>query len=425
MRLRVTSAAERVLQAGHPWIFAGSIREQNREGESGELAVVYDRRDRFLAVGLFDADSPIRVRVLHAGRPATIDRRWWSARLLQAVERRRGLFDEQTTGYRWINGESDGWPGLVLDRYDTTLVLKLYASVWLPRLNELGELIQTQLEPERIVLRLSRNIQINPGSNSKKPGSSSRPEAPSSNDESSGSFPASAATGRRRDGEVLHGLSPEKPVIFLETGLRFEADVSRGQKTGFFLDQRENRRAVELLARDRRVLNAFSFSGGFSLYAARGGASSVTDLDISAHALAGAGRNFALNGSNTTLARCRHECVQADTFDWLRANQRRKFDLIILDPPSFARREPERPTAIRAYEKLAGLGIGCLADGGLLVACSCSAHVSSEEFFQAVRRSATKSKRHFEGVQTTGHAPDHQATFKEANYLKAIYLRFS
>ncbi len=424
LRLRVTAAAEAALRAGHPWIFSESVREQNRPGRAGEMAVIYDRRDRFLALGLFDSASPIRVRVLHTGKPEIIDPKWWSARLAQAVERREGLFNERTTGYRWINGESDGWPGLVLDCYDTTLVLKLYTNAWLPRIDDLCELIRAQLKPKRIVLRLSRNIQRDAGSDPKEPARDGR-EPRAANEESNLSLLTSAATKRRRDGDVLHGSPLNGPVLFLESGLRFEADVLRGQKTGFFLDQRENRRAVELLARDRRILNAFSFSGGFSLYAARGGASSVTDLDISAHALASARRNFALNGSDPALARCRHECVQADVFDWLHASQRRTFDLVILDPPSFAMREQERPTAIRAYERLANLGIGCLANGGILVACSCSAHVSADEFFQAVRRSAARSKRGFEELQTTGHAPDHRATFKEAQYLKATYLRFA
>src|SRR6201999_4409964 len=155
----------------------------------------------------------------------------------------------------------------------------------------------------------------------------------------------------------------ESCPTFLESGIRFEADVCHGQKTGFFLDQRENRKAVENLANGRDVLNAFSFSGGFSLYAARGGATSVTDLDISPHALASAKRNFALNQSNPTIARCRHESVQADTFDWLAGNDR-NFGLIVLDPPSFAKRETERTGAIRAYEKLAGLGIRHLTRDG-------------------------------------------------------------
>jgi 23S rRNA (cytosine1962-C5)-methyltransferase len=393
LRLRVTAVAESILRSGHPWLFAESIHEQNRPGELGELAVVYDRKDRFLALGLYDPDSPIRLRVLCAGKPQTIDGGWWSARLAQALQRRAGLFDEQTTGFRWINGESDGWPGLVLDRYGDTLVLKLYTGAWLPRLEEVRALLAERLQPGGIVLRLSRNIQEYAG-----------------------------RRYHRRDGEILSGPPLEGRVVFRESGLRFEADVLRGQKTGFFLDQRENRRLVGSLASGRRVLNAFSFSGGFSLYAARGGAAGVTDLDLSAHALAAAQRNFALNQSLPAVAVCRHQVIQAEAFQWLTERRDGKFDLIILDPPSFAKREAERTGAIRAYERLVTLGLGHLARDGIIVACSCSAHVTADEFFAAVRQSVAATGRAFNDLRTTGHAPDHPATFKEARYLKAIYL---
>src|SRR5437867_3779934 len=141
LRLRVSTSAESRVRAGHPWVFAESIREQNRPGQLGELAVIYDRQDRFLGLGLFDPESPIRMRMLHTGKPQTVDVKWWRERLRQALVRREGMFDEQTTGYRWIHGENDGWPGLVLDRYDTTLVLKLYTAAWLPRLKQLVDLI--------------------------------------------------------------------------------------------------------------------------------------------------------------------------------------------------------------------------------------------------------------------------------------------
>ena len=396
LRLRVTSTAETILRGGHPWVFADSVREQNRDGQTGELAVIFDRKDQFLAVGLFDADSPIRVRILHTGKPLTIDAAWRAARLEQALARRAGWFDDRTTGGRLIHGESDGWPGLVLDRYDATLVLKLYTAAWLPGLEEIRDLITRRLEPERMVLRLSRNIQE-----------------------------LAAARFQKSDGELLQGTAPVQPVTFLETGIRFEADVLRGQKTGFFLDQRENRRHVETLARGRRMLNAFSFSGGFSLYAARGGAQSVTNLDLSAHALASAERNFALNQADANIARCRHERVQADAFEWLSQNPAQTFDLIVLDPPAFAKRAAEQAGALNAYEKLTALGIARLAPRGILVACSCSAHVTAEDFFGAARHSAAKSGRKFVERQTTRHPPDHPANFREAEYLKAIYLELT
>ncbi len=400
LRLRITSAAETAVRSGHPWVFSDSIHELNRAGQLGELAVIFDRKDRFLAVGLFDPDSPIRVRILHAGKPQTIDRAWWQQRLEQALARRRGLFDAQTTGYRLVHGESDGWPGLVLDRYDTTLVLKLYTAAWLARLDDTLALLKENVPGERIVLRLSRNIQA----------------------------VAERRAPPRHDGEIIFSKQAESvlgaPIIFLESGLRFEAAVLRGQKTGFFLDQRENRREVETLARGRRVLNAFSFSGGFSVYAARGGAAAVTDLDISAHALAAAQRNFALNKNQPGVAVCQHDSAQGDAFEWLAASAA-SFDLVVLDPPSLAKRAVEREGALRAYERLATLGIARLAPGGILVAGSCSAHVAAEDFFDVMRWAAAKSGRKFTELKTLRHPPDHPAGFKEAEYLKVIYVKFT
>jgi 23S rRNA (cytosine1962-C5)-methyltransferase len=396
LRLRVTATAETLLRSGHPWLFADSIRAKNRAGEPGDLAVIFDRNDKFLAIGLFDPESPIRVRVLHTGKPATIDTAWWQERLKQTLARREGMFDAQTNGYRCVNGESDGWPGLVLDRYDRTFVLKLYTAAWLRRLDDVVGNIRAALHPQRLVLRLSRNIQS-----------------------------TAKEQDHRHDGQLLLGEKSDGPVTILESGLCFEADVLQGQKTGFFLDQRENRRHVGSLARGRDVLNAFSFSGGFSLYAARGGAKSVTDLDLSEHALAGARSNFALNQAAPGVAACRHDCVRADAFEWLAAKPVRKFDLIVLDPPSLAKREAERARAIGAYRQLNADALRWLAPGGVLVAASCSAHVSTEEFFGAVRQAARETARPFIEWQTTGHPPDHPATFPEAQYLKAIYLRFA
>ena len=383
-----------MIRGGHPWLYDASIREQNRPGQPGELAVLFDRSDKFLALGLYDPLSPIRVRVLHCGKPVTADDNWWRARLQTTLARRDGLFDAQTTGHRCISGESDGWPGLVLDRYDTTFVLKLYSAAWLPRVGEVVGWLREALQPERLVLRLSRNIQS-----------------------------LAEKEFNLREGQMLIGDAPQGPVVFLETGIRFEAEVIRGQKTGFFLDQRENRRRVETLAAGRDVLNAFSFSGGFSLYAARGGARSTTDLDISSHALDSARRNFALNAADPHIAACRHECAQADTFDWLAASTRADFDLVILDPPSLAKREAERAGAIQAYRRLTLLGLPRLRPGGILVAASCSAHVSAPEFHDAVLDALRSSRRKFVELVRTAHAPDHPATFPEAQYLKCVFAR--
>ena len=391
LRLRVTAAAETIVRGGHPWVFAQSVRAQNRDGETGELAVIFDRKDQFLAIGLFDPDSPIRVRILHAGKPQAIDGRFWQRRVTEALRRREGLFDSQTTGWRCIHGESDGWPGLVLDRYGDTRVVKIYTTAWLARLEELAPLLAQE---DRLVLRLSRNIQE-----------------------------TAAARFNAHDGQTLRG-PPAGTVEFLENGLRFEADVVRGQKTGFFLDQRENRAEVRALANGRDVLNLFSFTGGFSLYAADGGAASVCSVDISEHALAGARRNFALNAQRPPGARCRHETIRADVFDWLRAASPRRFGLIVLDPPSLAKRESERADAMGAYDRLIAGILPRLDKNGILVAASCSAHVSADEFFNLALETARRSGRRFAELKRTRQAADHPATFAEAEYLKCIYLRF-
>jgi 23S rRNA (cytosine1962-C5)-methyltransferase len=394
LRLHLTPAAESAVRQGHPWVYHDRIRSQNRPGRPGDLAILYDRQDRLLGLGLFDPESPIRVRVLHVGPPVDLNAAWWAARLESALARRHGLFDDRTSGWRWIHGESDGWPGLVLDRYAEVLVLKLYSAVWLPRLPELLPLLVARLTPRAMVLRLSRNL---------------------------------AETAARdfdlADGSSLVGPPIDGPVVFLEDGLRFEADPVRGQKTGFFLDQRDNRRTVGSLARGAEVLNAFSFSGGFSLHAARGGARSVTDVDISPHALENARRNFGLNLDLPEVAATRCERVQADVFDWLARNPRPRFDLAILDPPSLARRETERAGALAAYARLARLGSAVLRPGGTLLSASCSAHVTAEEFYDAVREAVRRSGRRPTEIRTVGHPADHPAGFPEAHYLKAIYLR--
>ena len=402
--MRLTATAEAMVRSGHPWVYSDKLREQNRPGRTGDLAFVYDREDRFLGFGLFDPDSPIRLRMLHTGKPATVDAAWWRARLEASIGRRTPLFGPDTDAYRLVNGESDGWPGLVLDRYGDTVVLKLYAAGWLasleggadalPGLDLVGQ-IRAATGCARLVLRLSRNLQV------------------------------VAATAGRSDGQTLFGDAASDVVLFHECGLRFEADVVRGQKTGFFLDQRENRRRIGALSAGASVLNVFSFSGGFSVHAARGGAKEVTDLDMSPHALGSARRNFALNAGEPAVAAARHEQIQSDAFKWLEEAPSRDFDVVILDPPSLAKRETEREGAVQAYQRLVASGIMRVRPGGLLLAASCSAHVSEAEFFEAVRRALRQSGRAFRELETTGHAPDHPATFPEARYLKALYARLT
>ena len=285
--LRVTPEAERALRGGHPWLFERAITRQSHAGRAGDLAVIFDRKGRFLAVGLYDPHSTIRARVLQHGEPAAINRDWFATRIAAAAQLRAPLLAQDTTGYRLVHGGNDGLPGLVIDRYDRTLALKLYTSAWLPHLRDVLPALAEVIPAERVVLRLGRAAQEQDD--------------------------ASAL----RDGMILSGPPLDGPVLFLENGLRFEADPVHGQKTGFFLDQRDNRARVGKLAAGKSVLNIFAYTGGFSLYAARGGARAAVSLDASAPALESAARNFALNHHHPSVAAASHELLAEDAFEGL------------------------------------------------------------------------------------------------------------
>nr|MCU0514163.1 class I SAM-dependent rRNA methyltransferase [Anaerolineae bacterium] len=234
LALHVSPAAEKALRQGHPWLYAESIRRQSHDGQPGDLAVIYDGKERFLGIGLYDPASPLRVKLLQHGQPARIDADWFAAQVQQAAARRAPLAAQGTTGCRLIHGENDGLPGLVVDRYGATLVLKLYAAVWPPHLRALLPALVALPGVERVVLRLNRQLQ------------------------------AGEAAGLR-DATTLAGTPPAGPVLFTENGLTFAVDVLRGHKTGFFCDQRDNRAQVRALAAGRQVLDVFAYVGAFAL----------------------------------------------------------------------------------------------------------------------------------------------------------------
>ena len=366
-------------------MFADSVKSVSREGRAGDLAVVYDRADRLLGIGFWDPGSPIALRMFHVGGPVGIDRDWWLAKAREAAAKRD--FGEDTDGYRCLNGDSEGFPGLVADRYGQTLVVKVYAAAWLVRWEEIEGVLREVFQPQHLMLRIARNLRD-----------------------------TAAGLGIS---EGFRGSPGAEVVVFRECGLRFESMVLRGQKTGFFLDQRDNRRRVGSMAEGREVLNVFSFTGGFSVHAAAGGAVSVTDVDISPHALAGAARNFGLNPRLSSV----HRSVQADAFEWMSASPGR-WDLIVVDPPSLAKRERDKAGALAAYRRLQADAIRCLRPGGILVSASCSAHVGRDAFFKLVGTEAARSGRRWELLWQSGHADDHPAAFEEARYLKAMAVRF-
>jgi 23S rRNA (cytosine1962-C5)-methyltransferase len=396
IKLQVTNSAMASLHRGHPWLYAERIKQESCQGQPGDLAVVFDARKRFVAIGLYDPFSPIRMRTLRASKPGPIDRDFFAERIAQALARRLPLLKTGTDGYRMIHGESDGMPGMVIDRYAATAVVKLYTHAWLPHLYDCLDSLLEQQPLERIVLRLSRGMRQHP-----------------------------EALRGLEDGQIIYGDPIGETLTCLENGLRFEVDPIRGQKTGFFLDQRDNRARVEKLAKGRRVLNVFSYNGGFSLAAARGGATEVTSLDQSGPALESSKRNFLLNAEVPAIAAAKHLTLENDAFKAMAelVKQGKRYDLVIIDPPAFAVRRSQVKDALKAYGRLAQLGIGLLAPGGDIVLASCSSPVSPEDFRQAMCTAAERAGRPLRQISETDHALDHPLDFAESRYLKCLFAK--
>jgi len=382
-----TAAEKQIKKEQHPWIFDQSIIKQNKEGKAGDLAVIFDKRkDAFLACGLYDPNSPIRIKLLQFFNSAKIDQEWIDEKILCAHQIRKPLLQTDTNAYRLIFGENDGLPGLITDMYDDVAVVKLYSEIWFPYLAMLLPSIIAQTDCRRMVIRLSRNI-----------------------------TPAANSVGLH-DGDVIYGKLKGENIIIREHGVKFKVNVIKGHKTGFFLDHRHNRLTIGRMSKSKHVLDVFSYAGGFSVHAMAGGAASVTSLDISGQALGLAQENVKLN-INTQ----KHEIICGDAFEELSLMnaEKKKFDIVIIDPPAFAKRAKEIERAIESYSRLAKLGGQLVKRGGTLILASCSSRITADVFFkineEALRYTSLKL------IKKTFHDIDHPIGFKEGAYLKAGY----
>ena len=398
--VRVTPAAERALRKGHPWCYESAITHQSREGTPGELAVIFDSKRSFLAVGLYDPTSMIRVRILQHRKSAQINTDWFAERLEKATQIRSPLAntppERRTTGYRLVHGENDGLPGLVIDRYADTLVMKLYTPAWIPHLAAVYTALSRIHPAQRLILRLSHSLQDQP-----------------------------ALLYGLHDGFILAGPELDGPILFQENGLFFESDPIQGQKTGFFLDQRENRARVETLSAGKSVLNVFAYTGGFSVYAARGGASQIISVDLSKPACDAALRNMDHNRQNPAVSAAVHETIAEDAFVVMSQMKVKntQFDIVIIDPPMFAHNQNQISAAVSAYRRLTKMGLDLLRPGGILVQASCSSRVDAETFFDTIHQAARGTGRSLQENERTGHALDHPITYPEGAYLKCLFAR--
>jgi 23S rRNA (cytosine1962-C5)-methyltransferase len=395
--LTVDPAIKGRLAAGHPWIYRNNIREAPRIASGAWVRV---RCAGLTAYGLWDAQSAIAVRVLSRSSPP--DAAWAQERVWEAWEGRVGLRDAEpaTTAYRWIYGEGDNLPGLVADRYGDYAVIQTYAE-------SLRAVVPLVAPAMRACDPALRGVMLR--------------ERPA--DEAPGGERDEAEVGEPQRLRTLWGEAPPENLVVQEHGLFFQADLYHGQKTGLFLDHRENRRMLEDLSAGRTVLNCFAYTGGFSLYALRGGAAHVVSTDIGKGLDAATEANIALNG----LDAGRHRFVTEDCFALLDEYARggRRFDLLILDPPSFARQKSNLHAALRAYSRINTLAMRCVEPGGLLASASCTSQVSPEQFRTMLAGAAAQARVRLQIVHEAGQPADHPvpAGFPEGRYLKFVVAR--
>ncbi|MGK0324294.1 MAG: 23S rRNA (cytosine1962-C5)-methyltransferase, partial [Psychroserpens sp.] len=344
LAIKLTSKGENYVQQGHPWVFSESIVKINDGAKTGDLAIIFGKRkNEMIGIGLYDAASPIRIKMIYSdSKGVKIDDAFFLRKIKDAYKKRLTLLQTNTTSYRLIFGENDGFPSLIADVYDSVLVVKLYSEMWLPYLKTILEGLVETSGCETVVIRLSRGLQ-------------------------------QSTSHQLKDGDVVYGVLENEVVEFVEHGVNFSANVIKGHKTGYFLDHRENRRQVGVLSKDKTVLDVFSYAGGFSVHALANGAKEVTSLDISEQALEIAIQNGELNdytGKHFTLA--------GDAFKILEQliSEKKKFDVVIIDPPSFAKQQTEILLAKKKYAQLARLGEKLTAREGLLVLASCSSRVT-------------------------------------------------
>ena len=334
---------ERSVLARHPWIFASAIASVDGNPGIGETVQVMNAQGTRIAKAAFSPDSQIRARVWSTNPDQQIDAHFLESRISASIERRYSIIQSKiTTALRLIYGEADGIPGLVVDQYDQTIVVQILSAGAEFFRNEIVDILRNHLNPECIYERSDVEVRSLEGLSS-------------------------------REG-VLYGNLPDT-IIIEENGIKFQVDISAGQKTGFYIDQRVNRQKVYEKARDKDILNCFCYTGGFTLNALVGAAKSVLSVDSSAPALEQLEKNVQLNG----LDEKRSEILEGDVFKLLRLfrDQARSFDLIVLDPPKFAPTISQAEKASRAYKDINLLAIKLLRPGGTLVTFSCSGGISS------------------------------------------------
>ncbi|MGZ3625056.1 MAG: class I SAM-dependent rRNA methyltransferase [Ktedonobacteraceae bacterium] len=383
---------EESLQSGHLWIFSGALQQPPNWIEPGGLVDVKSSTGQFVARGYYNPRTDIAIRLLTRNREQTIDGDFLRQRIRSAADLRKVFDLDKTNAYRLINSEGDGLPGLIVDRFAEILVAQIHTAGM--------ERMRTQIIDALLAETDTRGILLRNDSQSRR-----REEL------------------ALEEPRVATGAVPLQ-VTVRENNVLFYVDPWQGQKTGFFLDQRDKRESLCKYTRAKRVLNCFSYSGSFSVYAAlTSEKTQVTNVDISTPAIEAARENFILNGLDPN----HHLFLAADVFDYL--EQAREtgelFDVVVLDPPAFAKTQSARNQALKAYRRLNTLGMQVLRPGGILLTCSCSGVIGMDDVLGALSQSAQRLHRTVQLLETYTHGVDHpiNLAMPETSYLKAVFCR--
>lgn len=375
----------------HPWVYAGAVAHIEGQPADGDEVDVVSSVGTFIARGLFNSQSKIRVRLYSWQPDAPLDAAFFRRQLEAALRLRRDILrlDGPGQACRLVFSESDGLSGLTIDRYDRWLAVQITALGMARRKEMIAELLAELVQPEGIYLRTEKGIR--------------------------------QLEGLELQDGPLWGKQPTEPIVIEENGLRYLVNLAEGQKTGFYLDQRDNRQAAARLMAGRRVLDAFCYTGGFGLNASRAGAASVQGIDLSEPALDMARRNATLNGL-TNLEYTRGD-VFAALADLLNAGA--KFGAVILDPPRFARSRGAVEEALRGYRRLKTLALRLLEPDGILVTCCCSGAIAPAMLEELLAQLAAEEKRDVQILERRGQAADHpvSASCLETSYLKCLICR--
>lgn len=386
--ITLKSGREAALLRGHPWVFSGAIAGMKGQPSDGDVVSAKDSRGRMLALGFFNSRTDISFRVLSRDCDTVVDAAFWHERVHTALGLRQRLLTTKTNAYRLMNAEGDGCPGLIVDVYNDTLVISITTAGMEKQKQNILDALIFHLKPARIY------------------------------EQSAGR--SRGLEGLQESKGFIYGDDHTDAVRVMENGYTFDVDFIGGQKTGFFLDQRGNREKLGRLSRNAAVLNCFCYTGAFSVYSAVGGAKKVVSLDISKSACAAAADHLRLNGFSVSD----HPVIDADVFQYLRDLQER-FDLIILDPPAFAKTKRDVPKASRGYKEINMQAIKHLAQGGMLATFSCSNFIEEDLFYKIVQGAARDAQADLQLLGRLAAGPDHPLALghPEGRYLKGLLVR--